>query len=105
VAVNVLEDITLVNANNLRMTEQTLSVLANKKCRITGSIFLVNNISDPVKEFSDVVISFSTKELLVKKFGNIVAKDNELFVNFKEKAIYETSVSCQETIHLYLNPG
>jgi hypothetical protein len=42
------------------MTESTISVLANKKCRLTGSFWIVDDIrSDSPKS---VAISFATKE-------------------------------------------
>jgi hypothetical protein len=42
------------------MTEATISILANKKCRLTGSYWIVDDIkSDSPKT---VAISFTTKE-------------------------------------------
>ena len=101
--VNALEEVTLVNANNLKMTEATISALANKKCRLTGSFFIVNDIKaeNPQK----VAISFATKEQLVNKFGKITDVQNDTFIDYEKKAIYPNSVTCSEQINLYLGAG
>jgi hypothetical protein len=58
--VNSLQEVTLVNANRLKMTESTISVLANKKCRLTGSFWIVDDIRSDSP--NSVAISFATKE-------------------------------------------
>lgn len=101
--VNALKEITIVNANNLKMTEATISILANKKCRLTGSYWIVDDIkSDSPKT---VAISFTTKEQLVNNFGVITNPANDTYVVFDEKPIYEGYATCQEIINLYLSAG
>lgn len=103
VEVNSLSNVTLVNANMLKMTEATISALANKKCRLTGSFWIVDDITS--ENPTTVAISFATKEQLVNKFGMITDTTNSTYIQYQNKAIYETYVSCQETINLYLGAG
>jgi hypothetical protein len=42
------------------MTEATISALVNKKCRLTGSFWIVNDIA--AENPQTVAISFTTKE-------------------------------------------
>lgn len=101
--VNSLEEVTLVNANRLKMTEATISALANKKCRLTGSFWIVNNIA--AENPQTVAISFTTKEQLVNKFGMITKTDNTTYIEYQNKAIYPNNVTCSEQINLYLGAG
>lgn len=101
--VNSLESVTLVNANMLKMTESTISALANKKCRLTGSFWIVDDITS--ESPNTVAISFATKEQLVNKFGKITDSENDTYIKYQNKAIYEPAVSCQEQINLYLGAG
>ena len=102
-SVNALEEVTLVNANLLKMTEATISALANKKCRLTGSFWIVDDIKSESPK--TVAISFATKEQLVNKFGMITDSANTTYIKYENKAIYSNSVSCQEQINLYLGAG
>ena len=102
-SVNSLEEITLVNANRLKMTEATISALANKKCRLTGSFWIVNDIA--AENPQTVAISFTTKEQLVNKFGMITRTDNTTYIEYQNKAIYPNNVTCSEQINLYLGAG
>jgi hypothetical protein len=99
----ILEEVTLVNANNLKMTESTIATLANKKCRLTGTFKIVDDIhsENPIR----VAISFATKDQLVKNFGVITDKNNSVFIDYESKTIYEDRVTCQPVIHLYLGAG
>lgn len=101
--VSSLEEITLVNANNLKMTENTISILSNKKCRFTGSYQIVDNINSENPQI--VAISFETKKQLVNNFGVITDINNDTYIKYKELEIYANNVSCQERINLYLSSG
>jgi len=87
----------------LKMTESTISALANKKCRLTGSFWIVDDITS--ENPNTVAISFATKEQLVNKFGKINDTANNTYIKYQSKAIYEPAVSCQEQINLYLGAG
>lgn len=99
--VSSLEEITLVNASNLKMTESTISTLASLKCRFTGTFHIVDDIK--IDNPTTVAISFATKEQLVNKFGIITDTENDVYINYQSKDIYADNVSCSEIIHLYLN--
>ena len=101
--VTALEEITLVHADNLKMTESTIQILANKKCRLTGSYRIVDDIKAASPK--TVAISFATKEQLVNKFGMITKPTNNTYVIYESKDIFDTNVSCQERINLYLGEG
>lgn len=103
-SVNALSSITLVNANMLKMTESTIAALANKQyCRLTGSFWIVDDITS--ESPATVAISFATKELLVNNFGMITDSNNTTYIKYQSKAIYNTNVTCQEQINLYLGAG
>lgn len=101
--VSSLEEITLVNANNLKMTESTILTLSGKKCRFTGSFMIVNDINSENPQTT--AIKFNTKEQLVNKFGIITNSFNETYIQYNSKIIYDSYVSCQERINLYLSDG
>lgn len=71
-----LTNIVLTNVN-ISITQEALNKLLSVNSTITGIVNVVDNNKDLVE------ISFTTKDSLVKKFGNIDSNSNKLKVNYK----------------------
>ena len=70
-----LSSITIRNANGLNLTESTLQFLLSiKNCILSGTFNIVDDLEADPKVPS--AISFTTKQQLVNKFGNITDTNN-----------------------------
>ena len=95
-----LSSITIRNANGLNLTESTLQFLLNiKNCILSGTFNIVDDLEADPKVPS--AISFTTKQQLVNKFGNITDTNNEVVFTFKSANI--SSISTPVEIYVYAN--
>jgi hypothetical protein len=96
---NNLSEITLVEMNDLKLTEETLNKLLNVNCILKGSISIINNYDDMTLKN----INFSTKLKLVNMFGNIDTGSNGLLVKYQSTPIIKSNIVFPTEVSAYHN--
>lgn len=89
---NQLESITLHNLNN-DISLDTLQRLLQVNVNLTGTIRVVNSIGNLAP------ISFTLKQKLIDKFGNIDNQNNSLYVQYQ--VVQTNTVLCEPQVNIY----
>lgn len=95
-----LQSVTIRNANGLNLTEDTLLFLLSiQNCQLSGTF----NIVTDLESLELKTISFTTKQQLVNKFGNIEDSNNETVFNYTSSIVQSISVPSEVYVYATAN--